>query len=664
MALLTSSGPRKALLYTSCSRCLSLATRTPALTVATNPRRHRQHPRATTATQTRCYADATHSKGAERVIPYEWLKENEYANPSEPSQVPDDVALPADGKHVAIVGGGLAGLTTAYYMANAVRENTKITIYEAAPRLGGWVKTDQVPVDVGGKKGIVNFERGPRSFSALGKNKSRYDDLVFYDLCLKLGLKPHVAPNLPRYVFYPDHLVPMPESILSLLPTIMKEDLWRETLPGAAWGYLKYVLAGKPVPEKNPSITEFVQTLTGRDSKVADNLVSAVIHGIYGGDIDKLDADATLFPQLQTLTMKKLHPHTEIVSTQTDLFTLASFLGDPLVRKMAKDVAKKKGALLHFGAKGLQALPDALEEALQAQPNVTIKKSMPVRKMEYMRKDKKVMITEKNGAIEHFDKVFTTVGAETLDKLAPGKLPCLERFESVSIMAVNLWFPEPNLKPPGFGYLIPRSVKEDLNPHHALGVFFDSDIENNHPEEPEGTKLFVLMGGHHYNKPGVKIPTPDEAIIQARQLLERHLGIPMSLPCHAEANFSRDCIPQHHVGFQPLLQDLNSELETQFEGRLNPIGGAFSRIGGMAALRDGFIAGTTGLDVTKPLGQGQGDQTWEEKPVHQLMQGWNVVSVPPEYVGPVRTSVFPDMADAKPMVGMSKDKVVILANKS
>ena len=116
------------------------------------------------------------------MIPYDWLKEDEYADPSGPSHVPNDVTLPADGKHVAIVGGGLAGLTTAYYMANAVRESTKITIYEAAPRLGGWVKTDQVPVDVGGKKGIVNFERGPRSFSALGKNKSRYDDLVFYDL--------------------------------------------------------------------------------------------------------------------------------------------------------------------------------------------------------------------------------------------------------------------------------------------------------------------------------------------------------------------------------------------------------------------------------------------------------------------------------------------------
>jgi protoporphyrinogen/coproporphyrinogen III oxidase len=185
----------------------------------------------------------------------------------------------------------------------------------------------------------------------------------------------------------------MPESILELLPAIMKEDLWRETLPSAAWGYLKYVLSGKPLPEKNPSITEFVQMLTGRDSKVAENLVSAVIHGIYGGDIDKLDADTALYPQLQALTMKKMDPQTELVTTQTDFFTLVSFLGDPAVRKMARDVAAKKGALLHFGSKGLQALPEALEAALRDQPNVTIKKSMPLRKIDYMRRDKKVMVS-------------------------------------------------------------------------------------------------------------------------------------------------------------------------------------------------------------------------------------------------------------------------------
>lgn len=87
-----------------------------------------------------------------------------------------------DGKHIAIVGGGLTGLTTAYYLAEGLNQSTKITIYEGSDRLGGWIRTDKVPVDVDGKKGTVSFERGPRSLSALHANKSRFDDLVLYDL--------------------------------------------------------------------------------------------------------------------------------------------------------------------------------------------------------------------------------------------------------------------------------------------------------------------------------------------------------------------------------------------------------------------------------------------------------------------------------------------------
>ena len=102
----------------------------------------------------------------------------ETVDPNEHIELDPSQPLPADGKNIAIVGGGLTGLTAAYYMASVVRPSTKITLYEASPRLGGWIKTDQVPVDVGGKKGIVNFERGPRSLSALASNKSRFDDLV------------------------------------------------------------------------------------------------------------------------------------------------------------------------------------------------------------------------------------------------------------------------------------------------------------------------------------------------------------------------------------------------------------------------------------------------------------------------------------------------------
>jgi oxygen-dependent protoporphyrinogen oxidase len=168
-------------------------------------------------------------------------------------------------------------------------------------------------------------------------------------------------------------------------------------------------------------------------------------------------------------------------------------------------------------------------------------------------------------------------------------------------MRVNLWFPQENLKPPGLGYLIPNTVAPETNPEHALGVFFDSDVQVRSADEPAGTKLFVLMGGHYYDEPGAKIPSEDEAIVQARNLLERHLGIPRDAPCHAVAGFAKDCIPQHNVGHQDLLRQAHKELDSHFEGRLAVAGGSYSRIGAIASLRAGYdaaISTKSGLENT------------------------------------------------------------------
>lgn len=84
--------------------------------------------------------------------------------------------------NIAVLGGGLTGLTTAYYLAKQLPPSAKITLYEGSDRLGGWIWTDKVPVNVGGKEGIVSFERGPRSLSSLSGTAWRFDDLVMYDL--------------------------------------------------------------------------------------------------------------------------------------------------------------------------------------------------------------------------------------------------------------------------------------------------------------------------------------------------------------------------------------------------------------------------------------------------------------------------------------------------
>lgn len=62
---------------------------------------------------------------------------------------------------VAILGGGISGLTAAYFLLK-VLPNVKVTLYEASDRLGGWIQSDQVNVG----NGDVILEAGPRSLLA------------------------------------------------------------------------------------------------------------------------------------------------------------------------------------------------------------------------------------------------------------------------------------------------------------------------------------------------------------------------------------------------------------------------------------------------------------------------------------------------------------------
>jgi hypothetical protein len=66
-------------------------------------------------------------------------------------------------KNIAVLGGGITGLVTAFELSRTV-PGAKITIYETAKRLGGWMDSEIVAVD----NGEVVFDWGPRTLRHTG----------------------------------------------------------------------------------------------------------------------------------------------------------------------------------------------------------------------------------------------------------------------------------------------------------------------------------------------------------------------------------------------------------------------------------------------------------------------------------------------------------------
>lgn len=86
-------------------------------------------------------------------------------------------ALPQD---IAVLGGGLTGLTTAHYLTKLL-PSANITIYEKSGRLGGWIDTEKPQVKLpSGQVGHAVLERGGRMLRA--SRHAVYDELVFLDL--------------------------------------------------------------------------------------------------------------------------------------------------------------------------------------------------------------------------------------------------------------------------------------------------------------------------------------------------------------------------------------------------------------------------------------------------------------------------------------------------
>ena len=191
--------------------------------------------------------------------------------------------------NVTIVGGGLTGLTAAYYLGHVKPEWT-ITLYEQAPRFGGKIQTQRVDDFV--------VELGPDSY--LGR-KTEMTDLV-YDL----GLGDTLVSNETGQAFVYDKgsIHPIPGGSIMGIPTEMMPFV-KATLiswPGKLRAGLDYFK--KPYQlDKNGdvSIGHFFKYHLGQE--MMDKLIEPLLAGIYGGDIYKISLLST-FPHFIQVEQK------------------------------------------------------------------------------------------------------------------------------------------------------------------------------------------------------------------------------------------------------------------------------------------------------------------------------------------------------------------------
>ena len=72
--------------------------------------------------------------------------------------------------NIAILGGGLSGLSAAFHLARRY-PTVPITLLEKSQRLGGWVRSERVRVqDANGHEASVLLEAGPRTLRPNGKS--------------------------------------------------------------------------------------------------------------------------------------------------------------------------------------------------------------------------------------------------------------------------------------------------------------------------------------------------------------------------------------------------------------------------------------------------------------------------------------------------------------
>lgn len=325
---------------------------------------------------------------------------------------------------VAVVGGGIAGLAAAYELSRAAGPGASVTLLEAADRLGGKIRTEELAGH--------RFDVGPEALLA------RVPWAV--ELCGELGLAGELvgAAESGAFLWTRGRLRPLPTGPVLGMPAgimpVLRAGIFSPR--GVARASLDLLLPASRPPE-DEAVGALVRRRLGRE--VVERFVDPLLGGIYAGDCDHLSVHATA-PQLAALARE----HRSLV------------LG---VRAASAASRPADGPVFVTLPGGLGRLVERLRDELDG---VELRAGTAVHALEPVPGGRWRLLLSGDGAIEA-DAVVLAVpapaAAELVRQVSPEAAGDLGAIEYADVTVVSLAYPAGAVPAPlrGSGFLVPRS---------------------------------------------------------------------------------------------------------------------------------------------------------------------------------------------------------------
>jgi protoporphyrinogen/coproporphyrinogen III oxidase len=455
-------------------------------------------------------------------------------------------------KRIAIVGGGIAGVTAAYELAKQARSGAEIEVvlFEASPRLGGIVETV--------REGGFVVECGPDGW-VTEKPWAR-------ELATELGLAEELLPSLDAtrktYIFIDGTLQPIPDGMRMMVPSNLAALDHSDLFTAAAIEAYRSEPARadelkSAAPSEDESVAAFVQRHFG--DEVLEKIGAPLLSGVFGGNVTKLSVRAVMAP---FVAMEREH-------------------GSLITAIQARPAASVETAPTIFTT--LQSGTATLIDRMVANiPAAWIRRSAAVTEVSREASQWTVQTTARG--TESFDALIIATPVDVASLLlAPIDLQAaaLTQMDASSAVVVAFGFSgaENMTLPPGFGFLVPPGSGNLL----MACTFVDQKYDNRVP--PGGRLIRAFFGGPAAER--LMRCGNDEIVAVAQMELARILG-PLPKPQITVVRRWPRSLPQYAVGHLEQMAALDLRIQ-QLPG-LYLLGNGYRGVGLPDLIRDARIA--------------------------------------------------------------------------